>query len=189
MSKFTNKSIYAKINDTDWEAVHMDKTHSLSTIEFEHHEIHEGNHYFIAGYDTLASAATIKFVVTTPASGTIEAHMTFGITGSSVFEMGVYEGLSGYLGGTALTAINNDRNSTNTSELTVVLDPSGLTYSGTLIDSFKVGSSDKKNPQIGEGTRDRELILKFGTIYLFEITSGAADNVISYKGNWYENAV
>lgn len=45
----------------------LDKgTHSLMTVDYEHHEIHAGSHYFYSDSVELGSAATQVYMFTTP---------------------------------------------------------------------------------------------------------------------------
>ena len=166
--------------------LHKDpKTNALKNVNYEHSEIHAGEHYFVSGHEIEASAATIKFVVTTP-NTTKWLHMTFSIDATEKVTLDVYEGTSGVTGGAAVTPANNNRNSANTSGATIVKDPASITVEGTLLDSYASGSTGPFG-QIGNVSRDKELVLKQNTSYLFKITSGAAGNDISYNGSWYEH--
>ena len=157
-------------------------THSAQIVDYEHHEIHSGSHYFVAGQETEASAATIEFIVVTPDS-TSWSHMTFEIVGSGDTTFAIYEGASGITGGSSTTPLNNNRNSANTSGLTLTKDPTSITSDGTLIYEQRVGS----NRQAGLLGRGQEIILKQDETYLFRVTSNAASNNISYKAEWYEH--
>jgi hypothetical protein len=94
----------------------------------------------------------------------------------------VYEGSTDVVGGTSVTPINNNRNSTNTSSLTIVKDPTSIT-DGTRIAGFLAGA----NRQSGFNNREREVILKQNTTYLFRFTSLANNNAVSFCGEWYEH--
>ena len=157
------------------------KTNAFKGVDYEHAEIHAGDHYFFSGHEVEADTGTIEFIIVTPDT-TKWAHMTFVIIGTEKLEVDVYEGASGISGGASVTPINNNRNSSNTSGLTVTKDPTSITGDGTLIDSYSVGSTGPFG-QIGTAKRDKEIILKQNETYLFRITSNAADNDISYKGS------
>ena len=157
-------------------------TETLQTIEYEHHEIHAGSHYFICDYDAAIQInETIEFVVTTPNTASW-AHMTLDFASTLGAKLDIYEGSSAVVGGTSVTAINNNRNSTNTSVLTILKDPSSIT-DGTRIAGYLSGA----NRVSGATNRDREIVLKQNTIYLFRFTSLANSNAISFCGEWYEN--
>lgn len=160
-------------------------TGGLIILDVPHQKIHNGNHYYIAGYETVGSDGTLNFTVTANADDFV--HLTFHISGTNVTTVDVYEGASGISGGTALTPINNNRNSSNTSGLTAKVNPT-VTPGSNTIDGYKFGSNGGGNaPDIGGGVaREDEIILKRSTSYLWQIVSGAADNLISYRIDWYE---
>lgn len=162
-------------------------TSTLQTIDYAHHEAHAGSHYYVSGYSTLGSGGTISFSVTTPDT-TKWAHMLFNIAGSDVTTVTVYEGATGISGGTAIVPINNNRNSSNTSGLTVTVNPT-VTAGTVIIDSYLFGDTGGGNAASAGGIafRGDELILKQNTAYLWRIVSGAADNRVSYRGHWYEH--
>ena len=89
------------------------KTYAKMFIDYEHHEIHGESHYFVSGFTTLAEDASLNFGFETP-SGEKKIHVTFEVSGTSQTEFYIYED-SAYTGGTPVTAINNYRDSTNTS--------------------------------------------------------------------------
>jgi len=175
--------MYGKTGDSTFQVPRLDAiTHTMQTMEYEHHEIHSGSHYFLCDYDlSIASSETIEFVVTTP-NTTTWSHMLFDFSSSLGATMEIYEGASSVVDGTPATPINNNRNSTNTSVLTILKDPTSIT-DGTRIAGFLVGG----NRSGGVNSRDKELILKQNTIYLFRLTSLANSNTIGFCGEWYEN--
>jgi len=159
-----------------------DTTHTLQNIEYEHHEIHSGSHYFICDYDSsIQVSETIEFVITT-SDTTKWAHMVLDFSSTLGVSLEVYEGSTDVVGGTSVTPINNNRNSTNTSSLTIVKDPTSIT-DGTRIAGFLAGA----NRQSGFNNREREVILKQNTTYLFRFTSLANNNAVSFCGEWYEH--
>ena len=162
-------------------------TDTMQTIDYAHHEVHSGSHYYVSGHTTLVSGGTIQFTLQTPDT-TKEAHMLFNISASDVTTVTVYEGSTGISGGTAIVPFNNNRNSANTSGLTVTVNPA-VTSGTAIIDAYSFGSTGGGNaPSIGgSASRDDEIILKHNTTYLWRIVSGATDNIVSYRGNWYEH--
>ena len=84
-------------------------------------------------------------------------------------------------GGDTITPKNSNRNSSSTSELTTVVGPT-ISVSGTCIDSMKWGS---RSP--GRMSRDNEVILKQNSTYLWVFVTGANNNVVGFKGSWYEH--
>lgn len=159
------------------------------SIDYPHHEIHSGNHFYICGFETEATDGEINFAVTTPDT-TKELHMLFFTEGTARTEFYVYEGAA-VTGGTATTSLNNNRNSTNVSVATIVKDPT-INTAGTLIFSQSKGlegATPSKADNEGLIKRENEIILKRNTTYVFKIISKADDNIISYCGEWYEETL
>jgi len=156
----------------------------VNSLDNTEAQIHKGHHFFIDGFDVLASSGdTIYFGVTAPA-GSPEIHMRFIIDGTTRLDVNTYEGAQ-ISGGVPTTPINNNRNSSVSSALTVVKNPAVVGTSGTIIQSASVGATkkDKFSASIG---REGEVILRSGTTYLYEMKAGADNNVVNYLGMWYE---
>lgn len=161
-------------------------TESLQTIDYEHHEIHSGDHFFYCNFATLGSGASIDFGVTTP-NTTKWAHVTFEISGTSQTEFYIYEA-SAFTGGTTVTAINNNRNSATASTLVIVANPT-VTSVGTLLSMQSkglAGTNPASADSAGVTERNREIIFKQNTKYILRITSRDTNNIVSYCANWYE---
>lgn len=165
-----------------------DSTFSTQTIEYEHHEIHEGSHYFVAGFDTVDSGNSLTFCVDTPNTSKW-THINYSVEGTSRTEFYVYEG-GDYSGGAPVMAYNNNRNSTNTTGMAISGGCVVNTSSGTrLIASSKGlgGATPSKGTITAVQSRNREIILKSGTSYMFEIKSVDDGNIIDYEAEWYEH--
>ena len=162
-------------------------TQALETVNYEHHEIHGGGHFFVAGFETLASGASAQFQVTTPDT-TKWLHMSFEIGGTSQTEMYIYEGAVG--SGVVITPFNNNRNASTTSDA-IIWKNGSLSVPGTLIYAQSKGmggaTPSKANTAGVTSSNNKELILKSGTTYNFNIMSADADNVVTYYGGWYEH--
>lgn len=162
-------------------------THALTGIDYEHHEIHSGSHFYVSGFNTLATDATTIVGLTTP-NTTKEIHLIFMVNATSQTEIAIYEGCE-ITGGIASTPFNNNRNSENASVITSVINPT-VTTPGTLIESQSGGKAgDKPNAANlnGIATRSREIILKQNTCYTVQITSRDDDNIVSFLSEWYEH--
>ena len=147
-----------------------------------HHEIHEGEHFYICGHQTFGNGAVVDFTVITPA-GTKWIHMTFEISGTGATSVEVHEAATVDAAGSAVVVQNNNRNSLNTS-VTTVRTGDTFTGEGTMIFTAQAGA----NKETGFITREKELILKAGTTYIFRITNETAqDNEVTYCGEWYEH--
>ena len=56
-------------SENQWEHIHIDpSTHTLQTIEYEHHEIHGGNGYTIATFSDIDDSNSYDIGITTPNS-------------------------------------------------------------------------------------------------------------------------
>jgi hypothetical protein len=171
----------------------MDKsTYAFPTIEYVHHEIHDGAHFFIQGFSVVNSGGNVSFETTTQ-NGSKWVHMLFNVNSTQLTEFNVFEGAT-LSGATIMTPVNSNRNANITSILTAVFQPviSGTTpTSGTQIFSSRFGVSGGTvgQPLRGEGGQraENEIILKSGTTYLWEIKSLSPLNLIDYDGNWYEH--
>lgn len=180
----------ATINNVAWKTGGggIDKsTNTLQQISYEHHEIHAGSHFYICGFEVLNLNAQANFGFETP-NTTVWTHIIFDVSGSTETEFYIYEGAV-YSGGTARVPMNNNRNSANVAGEIVSYNPT-ITSTGTLIFSQSKGK-EQTNPSAADNegliSRDRELILKQGTKYVFRIISKGAGNNVSYCGEWYSH--
>lgn len=159
---------------------------AIVSVPFEHHELHDGSFFFLEGFATVGTAANNDFIVTTP-NTTTWAHMRFALEATDQTEFYVYEGNILGTGGTAVTPVNSNRNSSGTSVLTIKQNQVVGTL-GTKLASQSFGASSNPAKSIGGGLgREDEIILKQNTNYLFRITSRADGNIVSYRGMWYEH--
>jgi len=158
-------------------------TRALVVIDFEHHEIHDGDHFFYTDLNTLGSAGTVAYLLTVPVTSK-SIHMTFSATGSAITQVDLYED-SDRVGTTVQTARNSDRNSSNVSELVIHKAVSAGTTDGTLIWTMKSGSTGGSSRQGMTAGRSSEIILKNNTKYLLVFTSGTADNLTNLQLEWY----
>lgn len=158
--------------------------HSLVTIESEHHQIHEENHYFVGSYDTINDEGTIDIIVTTPDTA-IRAHFLATAQSSGEMVASIHEGVTETGDGTPMTLFNSDRNSANTSDLVIKVDPTTVSNTGTLLRAHSGGSSGP----FSSGTTARgtsENILKQNTKYMIRLLSNANTNIIDWEFIWYE---
>jgi hypothetical protein len=161
-----------------------DVTSALPVLEYEHHKIHCGNHYFIDTFIDVANASNYEFVLTTP--NTLKwIHLIWEYYWESEGEFEFYEGITTDADGTVITSFNNNRNSANTAGLVITHTPTNAT-GGTLQIHQRIGSGRG----IG-GTRraDQEKVLKQNTKYLIRATNRAlgASNLFNIQLDWYEH--
>jgi len=161
-------------------------THNVKTIGQEHHEIHEGDHFFVCDETTLNDGDSVDFQLTTPNTAKW-IHMTFSFESTQEILMEIYEDASVSSDGTTVTAYNNNRNSSNTTSLTLIQSDGTVNAAGTKILAQRSGVAGNENKtQQGTGKRDNEIILKQNSTYRFVFTSGGDNNNFSYCGEWYE---
>jgi hypothetical protein len=184
-------SSYMKTGDTTFQVPRLDiATHSIQTIEYEHHEIHSGSHYFVESSVDLPINNVFDMQFTTPNTASW-THFTFDLACESETNWYIYEGATINTAGTTITPVNNDRNSIKTSGNTVagitngsVVDANAdtATAGATLIASGIIGAGRTG----GNTERNREIIFKQNTIYCLRAVAVAA-GYISFNAQWYEH--
>lgn len=171
---------------------HIDKiTRTLRVIEEPHAHVHEGERYILTDKSIVNDGNNREIYILTPSGGTL-SHFVFDI--KSIYETEVKffeESTRTYVAGNALTPINRNRTSLNTSGLTICHTPvSGANGTLLLNEHWGVDSAPgKQGGGIGgEGTGGRdEFILKPSTVYLIKVISGTNSNRISIILDWYEH--
>jgi len=174
-------------SDSTYQPLRLDKaTNAIETIEYEHHEIHNGSHFYYNDSTSLNAAATQNYLLTTP-NTTKWAHLVFAATGSLITQVDLYEN-SNRVGTTVQKVFNSDRNSTTDATVIVHKDTSGGTTNGTLIWTMKSGNTTGQSRVGLTAERSNEIILGQNKKYLFIITSSSASNLINIQLQWYEHS-
>jgi len=156
-------------------------TQALKIIDYPHHEIHGGNGYSLSYPITIPAANEVEIRIATPDT-TKWAHMVWSFTNDSDFTVDVYETTTKTdVVGNRLTPINANRNSANTSGLTICHTPAGA-GDGNLIWSYAGGANKQVTTEEGR----HEFILKQNTAYLINL-SGAQNDVAHLVFDWYEH--
>lgn len=97
----TDPSLKAKLDKT---------TLSFQTIDYPHHEIHSGSHFFIEGYATLATNTSMYVKLVTPDTARW-GHFVWEINSSAILESTLKEDATGGMTGGLRTTIHaNNRN-------------------------------------------------------------------------------
>ena len=182
-------------------------TLATTTITYEHHEVHAGSS-FTVHYDNTTSSdddhrTAIAFTTANTASW---MHATVSILASSPAEFFIYEAATGIDDddGSFATAINRNRNSSNTSGILSIDNPAVAntvtTYTeseltdatvattGTTITHFTLAGGEGPR-EVGGSTRGaQEWILKQNTVYLLVMQNiGANANIHEIQLDWYEH--
>jgi len=162
----------------------------LMNMNYEHHEIHSGSHYFISDDAVLANNAVVDVQFQTPDTAKW-IHFTFQVDAAATSEYFIYEDVTFTVTGATLPSYNNDRNSAKTSGTTkyLILNTSlalanadtNLTGSTTLVHGYLTAGRAG-----GFVERSKEIILKQNTKYSMRAIALAAGTV-SFNMEWYEH--
>ena len=171
--------------------VHIDSTtHSLISIEHDHHEIHAGESFSAHIQLDVGSGNTLAIGIRTP-NTTRWAHMTFTSTFESETEIVLWELATPWTGGTTFAPRNRNRNSGTAATVVVNTQPTVDTTNATILTAIVFGTSSG-GPQAsvvgGETRGTQEWILKQNTDYAFIATNQAGEaNEMSIIVDWYEH--
>jgi hypothetical protein len=181
--------MWGMISDSVARRIRLDaSTHSLPILEYEHSEIHKGDHYYIEGYAELDNTDTLFIKLVTP-NTTKWAHFKWEITSTGVLATTLDEAATGGMtGGSGVTPLNNNRNSANTSGIVITSGVTTCTGYTTRVSNQKFGVAS--NPARATGGADvtaNEIILKQNTVYCRSFTSGSDSNIVNFRASWYEH--
>lgn len=193
MAKYLTKAgevtIAGLANDSTPRHAKLDTaTHTMQTIDYAHHEVHAGSHYYVTYPFTLDATTDTRSVLIDTPNTTKWAHMIWNLTGSAITEVWVYEDTT-LTSTDAITVFNNNRNSTDSA--TVALYNYGTiassTDNGTLIWHQKSGSATNQSRGSMTTRNDEELILKQDAIYRIHFATETTGNFCNIKLEWYEH--
>lgn len=177
-------------DETGNPAIIDSKTGSFPIIDYSHHEIHEGDHYFIEDISDLVLNNVFDVQFTTLDS-TKWKHFIFELNCESETEWYIYEGVTINTPGTAMTPRNNNRNFSDASNTTIasILNTSiALANADTAVAS----AIELAHGIVGAGRnggiieRNREIVLKQNTDYCMRVIANTAGYTNFYIG-WYEH--
>ena len=185
------KAITGLISDTVARTARLDaSTHTLQVINYNHHEIHAGSHYFVEDVADLTIDDVFDVQWISPDS-TKWSHFTFVLSCESETEWYIYEGVSISVTGTALTPRNNNRNSGNTSNV-VMYSISNTSEANANSDTPTAGATAIAHGIVGAGRdggvgdRTREIVFEQATIYCLRAIANTA-GYINFLMKWYEH--
>ena len=160
---------------------------ALKTTTQAHHEVHEGNHFEVAGSFSLASADT-SLIVFDVADTTKISHMIFSFDVLAATTIVISEGGAYIRAPDTLNVVNNNRNSSIVSIMDTVFaihnDSTLISRYGTTLFTHTLGAGQKT---AGTLKRESELLLKNDSLFIIKITSDAASNKVDYEFLWYEH--
>lgn len=153
-------------------------------IEFDHHQLHEGELFRAQDVQSSLGNATVKYGITVPvfAVPIQSPHMviTADIYNGTVF-IQLYEAAT-FTGGAALNIYNRNRNISTTPGASI---KTGVTSTnGVLLDSLYVGSGSKASSSNRAAV---EWVLKSNTIYRVDAIGKVAGTEAVIGFDWYED--
>lgn len=160
-----------------------------TSIEFAHHETHEGEHFTYSQVDAdFDIADAVELLIVTPDTAKW-AHMVFTIDAQLDTNVKLYETATH----TVLAAqdvFNNNRNSAVANTTTVNTHNDDGADGDLIFESqfgIDTGGGANRIAGGGQSRAEQEWILKQNTKYLLVVTSGSDNNVLSIKLSWYEH--
>jgi len=170
--------------DSNSNIINIDEaTRAITTIEYEHHEIHDGRMFTILEVTDLGNMAIRDILVVTPDT-TRWAHLVWEIEHELETSINFYRDTTYTDNGTPIISFNRNGNSTNVATTLVYHTPT-ITDVGTLVGTIQQGAGKKAG---GSDRQSNEFILKQNTAYLVRISNLTVNNnLIFMKLNWYEH--
>lgn len=166
-------------------------TNVIEIIDYEHHEIHSGSHFFVCGVHDLSINQVLDFTWQMPNTAKW-THWTWSIETENETDWKVYENAvaTNALANT-ITPFNNDRNSANISGTTMKYEVQAnlaaanadTNVTGATLLEAGISGSGKDS---GVDERSHELIMKQNTLYCLRAEATAA-GYINFCMEWYEH--
>ena len=160
-------------------------TLAATTVDYAHHEIHEGDSFMYQDVVTLASSGSQAYMITT-GSTTKWAHFGRDMECIGPMTVELYEG-GDRSGSVVQTTWNRDRNSSTSPVVVIHKGVTGGSTDGTRIRWWQGGVASVKTQFGGKLGEGGEVILKQSTKYIYKLTSGMADNITNIIFDWYEH--
>ena len=180
-----------KVVDTDGDIIGIDEaTRVITTIEYEHHEIHSGNTFSEVETVELPNAAVRDIQITT--SNTTEwAHFFFSFSTESEVEWYFYRGVNILATDSVVFPFNSDHNSLHPSTIGMgISDAAGVVAANAK--TAVAASTEIYHGFIGAGKdaggydHGHEIILRQNEAYSIRFIAGAA-GYVNYHIDWYEH--
>jgi hypothetical protein len=158
-------------------------------IEYDHHQVHEGETWRWSTYVTSLNSGNNKDVriVVPVISAPIVAgapHFRFEVICDALSDVYLYEGTTFTGNGTQRTPINLERNGSYTVKMEIWEDPT-VNVIGTQL--FRGVTFAAKNNSGGIDQPGFEFVLKSNTSYNFRVTSGTNALKVLIRFLWYED--
>lgn len=162
------------------------RANPISEIDEIHYRIHDGLHFVASNISTGVNVASPKqFLLITP-NTTTRVHFIYMIeSGSSGIKVEIFETTVVTGNGSAITAVNNNRNSSNVAEFLVFQDPV-VTSDGTLLHAEQAGTTTTGARVETSVSHLDEFVLNQNTKYEIKVTVLANGTDVSSHLHWYE---
>jgi len=170
-------------------------TSAIITTNAEHHEIHEGDHYYNEMVVHVPADDVLDIRIVAPDT-TKWIHWAIEYNTEAEFEFTMYETIAITNAGTALTAVNNNRNSTNTTGLTSFDYITNVDLAAANADTNIVSASVIGQGHTGSGRSQAgasfgaggEIVFKQGLGYCLRFENASnAEKYVDWKMEWYEH--
>jgi hypothetical protein len=175
-------------SDSTAQPLRLDKaTNSIQTMDYEHHEIHDGSHFFYYDYDSDVDTGAPKYYRITTPNTTSWVHMVFTLYSEGVGTWQLFENPTVNAAGTTATTFNSNRNSATTAGLVVAYDATS-TADGTLLKVWRTGTGTTAPSRVGgEARSGLEIIMKQAEDYFLKFTPDADNAKTKVQLSWYEH--
>lgn len=156
-----------------------------AAIDWAHLQVHDGKSFVVNSYDTDIDIATPKlYRISVPIGVVAHVEVELTLLAAGIGEL--FEAPTLTAVGTALSAINRNRESSNAARMVVAEDPT-ISAAGTLLGFARIsGAGNPAQPVGGQAYSRHEFELNGGKHYLFRITTDADNNKSWLAVNWYE---
>jgi len=160
-----------------------DVENSLVTMDLAHHEVHEGEHFFLRSYDFVPLNNGLGFLFYL--NGSDDMHIIIEVFNKIEANYSLIENPTITNNGTKIDYLNRNRNYNDTDSIIIFKNP---TFSGG---KYIAKNSFGERRQFGGEARDiNELIFKRNTSYVLYVENiGNGINTINYIFDWYINCV
>ena len=183
---------YSIVVDEDGNVITFDaNTGAIVTIEFPHHQIHDGKHFQYSEVVELPINNVLDIQITT--TNTTEwAHMTAEFDVESETEWWVYENVTINVAGAAVNEYNTNRNSANGATIVLATitnanianaNADTAIAGATFLFHGKAGAGKKVG---GQGSSRQELVLLQNEDYTLRFSATGA-GYVSFLIRWYEH--
>jgi len=193
-----------KTSDTTHQVARIDSsTHGQIVIDYEHHEVHDGDAFTCNYSNDVTNIGEMTAIAFNTPNTTKYIHLTFSAESTGGATFALYESTSIDVGeGSALTIYNRNRNSDTLSTITSITNPvvankatsynetqaagANITTSTRLL--YHIIGSGGNQPTAGQTRSQTEFILKKNTQYavvMSSLTNDDASHTITLV--WYEH--